>query len=247
MAHWYHGEPRIRFSGGHDMWPGRVHGRVAEGAIGYDGVLGSFRGPFEEALGTAAGLGREKVRATMESALERYAFAASPGRPVERSCPSCADRRLRVKLGRHGPFVGCPNYPECRYTRLLAAWPVAPEPGREPILLGTDPDTGEALTLRLGRYGHYVQRGGEDRRIRRGTVPACMARHEITPDGARVLLALPRTVGVYPDTGKTVLAGIGCYGSWLKHDTGYVALPDEEDVLAVGLNRAVALVDAKRA
>lgn len=74
-----------------------------------------------------------------------------------------------------------------------------------------------------------------------------MAPHEITPDVARALLALPRTVGVYPDTGKTVLAGIGRYGAWLKHGTGYVALPDDEDVLATGLNRAVALVDAKRA
>ena len=223
--------------------------RVAEGAIGYDGVLGSFWGPFEEALGTAAGLRRAEVRATVESALERYIFAASPGGPVERACPSCGDGRLRVKLGRHGPFVGCPNYPECRYTRPLAANPASPEQGREPVLLGTDPDTGQALTLRRGRYGHYVQRGDGDGDgpARRGTVPAGMEPHEITPDVARALLALPRTVGAHPDTGKTILAGIGRYGSWLKHGTSYVPLPDDEDVLAVGLNRAVALVDSKRA
>ena len=74
-----------------------------------------------------------------------------------------------------------------------------------------------------------------------------MEPHEITPDVARALLVLPRTVGVHPDTGKTILAGIGRYGSWLKHGANYVPLPDDEDMLAIGLNRAVALVDAKRA
>ena len=70
---------------------------------------------------------------------------------------------------------------------------------------------------------------------------------EITPQVARALLALPRTVGVHPDTGKTILAGIGRYGPWLKHGAAYVSLSEDEDVLAIGLNRAVVLVDAKSA
>ena len=74
-----------------------------------------------------------------------------------------------------------------------------------------------------------------------------MEPREITQDVARAPLAMPRTVGVHPDTGKTILAGIGLYGSWLKHGSKYVPLPDDEDVLAIGLNRAVALVDARRA
>ena len=46
----------------------------------------------------------------------------------------------------------------------------------------------------------------------------------------------PRTVGVHPDTGKPILAGVGRYGSWLRHGRAYVSLPDDEDVLTVGLN-----------
>ncbi len=223
--------------------------RVAEGAMAYEGVLGSFWGPFEDALGTAAGLRRDEVRATVEDALERYIFAPSPGGPVDRACPSCADGRLRLKFGRHGPFVGCPNYPECNYSRPLAAHPAASGQGSEPVALGTDPDTGLAFTLRRGRYSRYVQLGetDEDGRAPRGTVPGSMEPDEITPDVARALLAMPRTVGVHPDTGRTILAGIGLYGSWLKHGAQYVPLPDDEDVLAIGLNRAVALVDARRA
>ena len=115
--------------------------------------------------------------------------------------------------------------------------------------LGSDPDTGLALTLRRGRYSRYVQLGDndEDGRAPRGTVPMGMEPDQITPELARALLAMPRRVGVHPDTGRTILAGIGRHGSWLKHGTVYVPLPDDEDVLAIGLNRAVALVDAKRA
>ena len=159
---------------------------------------------------------------------------------------SCRPHDAPVRLPR---FVGCPNYPECRYSRPLGVNPAESGQGSEPVPLGTDPDTGLALTLRRGRYGRYVQLGenDEDGRAPRGTVPAGMEPHEITQNVARALLAMPRTVGVHPDTGKTILAGIGLYGSWLKHGTVYVPLPDDEDMLAIGLNRAVALVDAKRA
>ena len=114
--------------------------------------------------------------------------------------------------------------------------------------MGADPDTELALTLRRTRYSYYVQLGDNDAdgRAPRGTVPAGMEPHEITPDVARALLAMPRTVGVHPHTCKTILAGIGLYGSWLKHRTNYVSLPNDEDVLVIGLKRAVALVDAKR-
>ena len=222
--------------------------RVAEGAMAWKGVLGSFWGAFEGALEAAGRRKRDEVRAAVESALEHYLFG-SPGRPAERSCPSCADGELRLKLGRYGAFIGCSSYPDCRYSRPLGADPADSGQGREPVPLGTDPATGLALTLRSGRYRRFVQRGDDDgdARAARATVPMGMEPHEITPEVARALFALPRTVGVHPDTGKTILAGIGRYGSWLRHGTTYVSLPDDEDVLTIGLNRAVVLVDAKTA
>ena len=86
---------------------------------------------------------------------------------------------------------------------------------------------------------------GEDEgdvRAPRRTVPAAMEADEITPEVARSLLALPRTVEAHPETGKTILAGIGRYGVWLKHGATHVPLPDDEDIRAVGLNGAVVLV-----
>ena len=216
--------------------------RVAGGAVAGEAVLGAFWGDFEGALASAGGLKREEVRAAVERALEVWLFGPA-GRPEKRSCPSCAEGRLGLKLGRFGPFVGCARYPECRYTRPLARDPA--DDGAGPVSLGTDPETGLALTLRTGRYGRYVQRGEdtEGARAARGTVPMGMEAHEITPEVVRALLALPRTVGTHPETGKDILAGIGRYGPWLKHGAAYVALPEDEDVLTVGLNRAVVLVD----
>jgi len=152
-----------------------------------------------------------------------------------------------LKLGRYGPFVGCTHYSDCRHSRPLSADPADDGASRGPVPLGTDPETGLALTLRRGRYGRYVQRGEDEGKTRaaRGTVSADMAADEITPEIACALLTLPRTVGTHPETDRRILAGIRRYGSWLKHGAEYVALPDDEDVLGVGLNRAVALVDAK--
>jgi len=203
--------------------------RVAGGAVAGEAVLGGFWGDFEGALERAGGLKREEVRAAVERALEVWLFGPA-GRP-------------ELRFGRFGPFVGCARYPACRYTRPLARDPA--DDGDGPVDLGTDPGTGLALTLRTGRYGRYVQLGGDARgaRAARGTVPMGMEAHEITPEVARALLDLPRTVGTHPDTGKPILAGIGRYGPWLKHGAAYIPLPEDEDVLTVGLNRAVALVD----
>ena len=85
-----------------------------------------------------------------------------------------------------------------------------------------------------------------DERDPRGTVPMGMDPNEVTPDVAHALLAMPRSEGVHPDTGQTILPGIGLYSLLLKHGMIYVPLPDDGGVLAIGLNRAGALVDARR-
>ena len=221
--------------------------RVARGDAAWKGVLHGFWGAFEAALHEAGSLGRAEVRAAVEVALGTYLFGA-PGTAGERPCPSCAGGRLTLKFGRYGAFVGCSSYPDCRFRRPLAAGLQEGHGGTsEPKRIGVDPATGLELTLRMGRYGLFVQRGedaGEDRAAR-GSVPKGMAPDDVTLDLALALLALPRTVGVHPGTGKTILAGIGRYGAWLKHGTAYVALPEDEDVLTVGLNRAVTLIAAK--
>ena len=178
--------------------------------------------------------------AAVEDRLGGFLFGAGPER---RRCPSCGRDTLALKLSRYGPFVGCGDYPACGYRRGLAAG--APGDGYAgPRDLGTDPGAGLGVTLRRGPNGWYVQRGeraGKDR-PERMSLPPALDPDSVDLDLARRLLALPREVGRHPETGEPILAGIGRYGPWLRHGDTYAAIPAGEDVLAVGINRAVALI-----
>ena len=210
----------------------------------------AFWGDFDGALRKVGAVERRAVIAAMDRALESFAF----GRGELESgkvCASCGDGRLTVKIGRRGAFVGCTNYPACRFRRPLAPGDGedATVTGGEPRELGEDPATGLAVSLRRGRFGLYIQSGTGTSTFGGGaktvSVPEGMNPGEITLDVARRLLALPREVGVNPASGETILAGIGRYGPWLKHGETFVSIPDDEDVLTIGLNRAVTLIAEK--
>ena len=220
--------------------------RIAEGALAWRGMLEGFWAGFRPALDEAGALKRGAVREAVEERLAGLLFDARG-----RRCPACGTGRLELRLSRYGPFVGCADFPACGYRRGLAGDDEGGENGAGPRDLGADPDTGEALSLRRGPTGWYVQRGagagkGKDKaRPARMSLPPALAPGAVDRDLARRLLALPREVGQHPETGKPVLAGIGRYGPWLRHGDTYAPIPEGEDVLTVGLNRAVALIAEK--
>jgi DNA topoisomerase I len=160
-----------------------------------------------------------------------------------RACPVCGSGRLSLKIGRFGAFVGCSNYPECRYTRQLSG-PAADAAERTELkerVLGIDPDTGEEIRLRRGPYGPYVQRG-EGEGAKRSSLPPNLSPDQLDLETARKLLALPRELGRHPETGQPIEVGINRYGPYVKHDR-FVRLGPEDDVLTIGMNRAVALLE----
>jgi DNA topoisomerase-1 len=114
--------------------------------------------------------------------------------------------------------------------------------------LGNDPTTGEPIALKKGPYGHYLQlgegsNGTKPKRVAllKGTDPAAM-----TLDTAARLLALPREIGRHPESGEAISAGIGRFGAYLKHGGAFTSLGGDDDVLTIGLNRAVTvLAEAK--
>lgn len=166
---------------------------------------------------------------------------ASDGRDT-RICPSCGGT-LGIKLGKTGAFIGCSNYPECRYTRPLAV-ANGDEPEQVgPQELGTDPKSGKNVTLRKGPYGHYVQLDETgDEKPKRVSLPKGIALDAVTLDLALGLLSLPRVVGDHPESKKPIMAGIGRFGPYLQHDGKYKSIPKDDDVLTIGLNRAVDLL-----
>src|SRR5690606_29987030 len=117
-----------------------------------------------------------------------------------------------------GAFIGCSNYPDCRYTRPLE---VVGEPGGEaeaattfPRLLGHDPETGLPVSVRKGPFGYYVQLGEAegDAKPKRVSLQRIDDPAEIGLERALGRLALPRQIGTHPDTGEPISAGIGRYG-----------------------------------
>ncbi len=221
--------------------------RIAAGALARQGMLEGFWGPFEAALGEAGGLTRKTVRAAIEDRLDAYLFGPDGAEPMRRRCPACGGDTLELKLSRYGPFVGCADYPDCAYRRSLGAAAAKEDGYAGPRALGADPDTGMAVTLRRGPTGWYVQRGeraGKEKPDRM-SLPPSLEPDDIDLGLALRLLALPRRVGLHPETGEPILAGIGRYGPWVRHAGTYAAIPDGEDVLGVGINRAVALIADK--
>jgi DNA topoisomerase-1 len=169
-----------------------------------------------------------------------------------RACPKCGTGQLSLKIsGKSGAFIGCGNYPECRYTRQLSQTGDGGDGGLvDGKVLGLDPETGEQVTLRSGRFGTYLQLGeakSKDEKPKRSSIPKGVDPNDIDLEYALKLLALPREVGVHPETGETILAGLGRYGPYVQLGKSYANVESIEDVFSIGLNRAVTVLAEKAA
>ena len=191
-----------------------------------------------------SGIGKRSVVIdVLNEALAPHFFPPTEDGRDTRVCPACKSGQLGIKLGKTGAFIGCSNYPECRYTRPLAVANGEESEQVGPMELGSDPKTGKNVTLRKGPYGHYVQLDEEGtEKPKRVSIPRGLAPDQVTLDLALGLLSLPRVVGDHPETRKPIMAGIGRFGPYLQHDGKYKSIPKDDDVLTIGLNRAVDLL-----
>src|SRR5665213_1048488 len=140
--------------------------------------------------------------------------------------------RLSLKTGKFGAFIGCSNYPECRFTRPIAASSGEEESQAGDRELGTDPVTGAVVWLKTGRFGPYVEEAGAT--PKRASLPKDWPVAAIDLDKAIRLLRLPREVGVHPEDGAMILAGIGRYGPYVQHNGTYANLSSADEVFDVG-------------
>ncbi len=217
-------------------------------------MLRDFWGAFHEKVEENQLAQDFDVIDTLDADLGPHFFPTHEDGSDARQCPVCKSGRLGLKLLRGGPFIGCSNYPDCGYTRPLSVVTGDDDDDAAmvfPIQLGDDQESGKPVSLRKGPFGCYVQlgeaegKGKNQIKPKRATLPKSHAPGEVTLEIALALLALPRTIGDHPETGKTIAAGIGRFGPYLRYDGGYVSLGPDEDVLAIGLNRAVTLINEK--
>jgi len=216
---------------------------VSGGRIDWKEVLRNFWRDFSAAIDGTKELTISQVLAALDEALGPHFFPNDGSGSDPRLCPVCGTGRLSLKLGKFGAFIGCSNYPNCRHTRPLAVENEADTTAPE-TALGTDPGTGLPVTLKKGPYGHYVQlgEGNGEFKPKRVALPRSLRPADVDLETALRLLALPRELGRHPETGEAIVAGIGRFGAYIKHGTTFKSLGADDDVLTIGLNRAVVLL-----
>ena len=228
---------------------------VSAGNADWKQVLQDFWGAFSGAVDDTKDLRVREVLDALNETLGAHFFHSDDPDVDPRACPTCDAGQLSLKLGKFGAFIGCSNYPDCGYTRRLVdgnSGNGATDSG--PRVLGQDPETGREVSVRSGPYGHYVQLDADPEsdakkkeKPKRVSLPREILPDEIDLETALALLALPREVGAHPESGKKISAGIGRFGPYVLHDGKYASLKNDDDVLSVGLNRAVVLLaDAGR-
>ncbi|WP_417724854.1 type I DNA topoisomerase [Salipiger sp.] len=223
---------------------------VSAGDMDYKAVLAKFWRDFSAAISETSELRIAEVLDVLDEALAPQLYPPREDGSDPRICPLCGNGSLHLKTSRSGGFVGCSNYPECRYTRPIGG--DAAE-GQDRVL-GED-ENGEEISLRTGRFGPYVQRGEvseENKKPDRASLPKGWQADEMTLEKALVLLSLPRLIGDHPE-GGAISSNFGRFGPYLMHQLPdeakpvYANLKDPADVFEIGMNRAVELLAEKRA
>ena len=218
---------------------------ISAGDLAWREVLRRFWRDFTAALEGTSELRIGEVLEAIDEALAPHLYPPRADGSDPRECPVCHVGRLHLKTARSGgAFIGCTNYPECRFTRPISS------PDAEVVgdaVLGED--GGDQISLKNGRFGPYVQRGeatAEVPKPPRASVPKGWDLASVDLERALALLALPRQIGLHPEDGVPVEAGIGRYGPYVKHAAKYVNLPDVEEVFTIGMNRAVEVLASKQ-
>ena len=231
--------------------------KVSAADADYKDVLARFWKDFSAAIAETADLRITEVLEKINEVLEPHLFPATEDGKDPRLCPNCEVGRLSMRTARSGgAFIGCSNYPECRYTRPFGP----PDPEAEASAIPPDgkllgEDQGEEIRVFKGRFGPYVQRGPvteENKKPPRQSVPKDWPAEELELERALMLLSLPREIGPHPEDGIMVWANIGRYGPYIKHaestsDRGgtNANLEGLDEVFTVGMNRAVQLLAEK--
>ena len=219
---------------------------VSDGKLDWKVLLERFWRDFKAAIDSTTDLTITNVIDVLDEELGPHFFKKDGEGELMRSCPNCQGGRLGLRLGKFGAFIGCSNYPECKFTRQLVT--NGDDPSTEEGVvgdrhLGDDPASGLPVYVRNGPYGPYVQLGDpETKKPKRSSLPKGSSAGAVDLETALKLLSLPRDVGAHPESGEMIQAGLGRYGPYLKYQGSFTSLKDGDDLLEIGLNRAVDLL-----
>ncbi len=229
---------------------------ISDGRADWRAVMRSFWDAFSHTVAQTRDLKISDVIDALDADLAPHFFPEPAAGGDPRLCTACGTGRLGLKLGRYGSFIGCSNYPACQYTRRLVVDAKDGEGGetlKDGVrVLGTHPETSEEITVKRGPWGLYVQQGEPDpadkkAKPRRTTLPRGFEGDSVTLEQAVGLLSLPRLVGLHPELGEPIEAGVGRFGPYVKMGAIFASLEKDDDILEVGMNRAMDVLGKKLA
>ncbi|MCP4936632.1 MAG: type I DNA topoisomerase [bacterium] len=230
---------------------------ISAGKLSWKEVLNEFWTKFIAKVNEIKDLRVTEVLDALNELLGPHVFPDPGDGSDPRKCPKCDDGRISLKVGRFGAFIGCSNYPECRFTRQFSESneEAGETSGNEDRMLGVDPDTGFDVFFKTGRFGPYVQLGEPEdydkkkkEKPKRMSLPKGMEPATVDFEQAQKLLSLPREVGTHPEDDVMITASIGRYGPFVKHKSVYANLDKDnpEEVFTIGINRAVTVLAEKK-
>ncbi len=227
---------------------------VSDGKRDWKEVLKEFWQPFIALVNETKELAPREILERIDELLSSFIYGKALVSDADRECPTCHVGKLHLKTGKFGAFLGCDKYPDCNYTKPLDVGgdgnDVSHGDVEFPRLLGMHPEMNVEINMKKGPYGVYVEMQENDvtkdatkegGKVKRGSLPKGREAASFTLEEAVKLLALPRLVGNHPENDKPIKAGLGRFGAYLQYDGKYVSLKDD-DVLTIGMNRAVAVI-----
>jgi len=214
---------------------------ITSGTINWKEFLDKFWKNFSSNIGEVTDLRITNVLDHLNESLKNHIFIEADGKDITRECPTCSGQ-LSLKVSRFGAFVGCSNYPECKFTR-----PISPKKIKEVVedkVLGIDDETKKEIKLLSGRFGPYIQLGDNDQKEKpkRASIPKGIPAAEIDLAKANYLLSLPREIGPHPESGEIITINYGRYGGYLSCADKNASLEDISEFFEIGINRAVSLL-----
>ncbi len=233
---------------------------VAADKAEWKNIVLNFWKDFEFFINEVMGKPNREVIDVINEELSPVIFKKIGG-DIDIKCSSWANTEncegnLGVKVGKMGGFIGCSNYPECKFTISIGAFIKEVNPkNREgdeiitfPRTLGIDADSKKEIAVHLGPYGYYLQLGKDtdEDKPKRVTLPKIYDQNTIGMNIASQLIKLPITLGNFPNSEDPVIANIGAYGPYVKYQDIFASLGRKYDVLEIDLDQAVELITIKK-
>ncbi len=220
-------------------------------------VLDDFWKDFNNNISSVKDIRTREVLDLLNESLGVLIFESDENGKINRECKLCKTGKLSLKNSfRGGAFIGCSNYPECKFTRPLSKSKANNQIAlAEPKLIGLN-DNGKEIYLKNGRFGPYLQYESTDQEIqtkkkkkksennnfKNVSIPKGININEVNLDKAKYLCSLPKIIGQHPENGKDISVNSGRFGPYLKCENKSARLENVDELFSIGLNRAITLI-----